>query len=276
MSYPPQQSGPFGGPPVPGVPPTPGHGYGPPPGGTPPKKKTNWLKAFIFGLVIPGVVISVIMGVITLIKPQVVLGAITNPLVYLFMAGAVLVGVLIGVVSRLLKAPGWLAFSGFWLPVVIATGYGVAPAFIVTSIDEQDPGTSAGGPQTPGPTPPGGGSPVSSAPAQPAAADVGRAALGGIGHKASGTARVIRTADGSYVVRFENFTIEQGPDFRIHLVPGAHQRKPGNSADLGGLKASSGNQNYKVPAGTAVTTPVTVLVWCRAFQTPVASATIGS
>ncbi|WP_163508571.1 DM13 domain-containing protein [Fodinicola acaciae] len=268
MSHPPQQSGPFGGPPVPGVPPAPG--FGPPPGGTPPKKKTNWLKAFLLGLVVPGVVIGLVMGIITLVKPQVVLGAVTNPLVWLFMAGAVVVGALIGGVSRLLKAPGWLAFGGFWLPVVVATAYGVAPAFIVTSINEEAPDTTAAASQTPGPA--GSGSP--SAPARPAATEVGRAALSGIGHKASGTARVIRTAGGSYVVRFENFTIEQGPDFRIHLVPGAHKRSPGQSADLGGLKASSGNQNYQVPAGTTVTTPVTVLVWCRAFQVPVASATI--
>jgi hypothetical protein len=263
MSYPSQPSGPFGTPPVPGVPPL------PPRHGAPPAKRTNWLRAFVFGLVVPGIVISVVMGIVTLVKPQVVLGAVVNPLVWAFMAGAVIVGVVIALLVRLFRGPGWVAFSGFWLPVVVATAFGVVPAFIVTTVDEKAPDVVAAAPSSPGVAP------SSAAPsAAPVAAEVGRASLKGIGHKASGTARIIRTAGGSYVVRFEDFTIEQGPDFRIHLVPGAGARSPGKTADLGGLKASSGNQNYTVPAGTAVSTPSTILIWCRAFQTPVASATI--
>ncbi|GAA1668581.1 hypothetical protein GCM10009765_17480 [Fodinicola feengrottensis] len=252
MSYPPQSSAPFG----------PSGPFGTPP--PPPARRPRWLRAFLLGLVVPGVVISVVMGVVTLVKPQVVLGAVGNPLVWAFIGGALVVGVVVGLLVRLLRGPGWLAFSGFWLPVVVATAYGVAPAFIVTSVDEKAPPAALAPPSSAG---------ASASPA-PVAGDVGQAALTGIGHKASGTARLIRTADGTYVVRFENFKIEQGPDFRIHLVPGAGARNPGKTPDLGGLKASSGNQNYPVPAGTAVSAPTTILIWCRAFQVPVAQATI--
>jgi hypothetical protein len=35
---------------------------------------------------------------------------------------------------------------------------------------------------------------------------------------------------------------------------------------LGRLKASIGNQNYPIPAGTDITKYDTVLIWCRAFS----------
>jgi hypothetical protein len=41
------------------------------------------------------------------------------------------------------------------------------------------------------------------------------------------------------------------------------------------LKGNLGNQNYPVGAEVDVTTPTTVLIWCRTFAVPIANATIG-
>lgn len=234
------------------------------------------VRVLLFGLVIPGVVIGVAMGVVTLVKPMVVFGAITNPLVWAFIGGSVVVGVVLGLVIRFVKGPIWLSYVGFWLPVVLATGYGVVPAFLVTNVNEDAPTAAApAAPESPA-SPPAAvrnGAPTPQ-PRESASATVGRATLTGIDHRASGTAQVLKLASGEYVVRFENLDVEQGPDFRVHLVPGPNATSPRRTADLGGLKASTGNQNYPIPAGTVVNAPATVLIWCRAFQVPVANATI--
>lgn len=97
--------------------------------------------------------------------------------------------------------------------------------------------------------------------------------LRGIGHRARGSASVYRLADGTHVVRLEDIDVENGPDYVVHLVPGADRRSPGDGTGLGALKGNQGSQNYVVPAGTDLSEPLTVLIWCRAFAVPVAAAT---
>ncbi|HVF13245.1 MAG TPA: DM13 domain-containing protein [Acidimicrobiales bacterium] len=96
----------------------------------------------------------------------------------------------------------------------------------------------------------------------------------GIDHRASGSAAVYRLADGSHIVRLEDIDIQSGPDYFVHLVPGADQESPGGGYDLGPLKGNKGSQNYPVPQDVDVASGgYTVLVWCRAFAVPVANAT---
>ena len=93
------------------------------------------------------------------------------------------------------------------------------------------------------------------------------------GHDASGTISIVRTAEGTSVVRFEGFDIEGVPDPRVYLVQGSGGRRPGG-IDLGRLRGTRGQVlDYAVPAGTDAGPGWTVLVWCRAFSVPVAHAT---
>ena len=113
--------------------------------------------------------------------------------------------------------------------------------------------------------------PASEVPAGPRRVSTGR--LQGIGHDASGSISLIRNADGSLVVRFEDFDIEGAPDPRVHLLEGENRRSPGG-VSLGRLQGNKGQVlDYAVPAGSNAGPGWTVLVWCRAFSVPIANAT---
>jgi hypothetical protein len=97
--------------------------------------------------------------------------------------------------------------------------------------------------------------------------------LRGIDHSASGEAVVIRRPDGSHVVRFSNFDIENAPDPIVYVVQGENRERPGG-AQLGRLRGNVGtDSDYAVPLDTQPGAGWTVLVWCRAFGVPIANAT---
>ena len=183
------------------------------------------------------------------------------------------------IISALVLGAGWLlprlgrgaattALCSF-VPVLAAFLLTVAPAFRQVTVDEAFPAavdasqpTASASTATPGP-------------AQPGTATVlGRADFRGIDHRAAGDVLLLRRADGSLVVRLERLDVEPGPDYQVYVVPGADQHKPGGGVHLDRLRGNKGNQNYEVPAGFRPTTPVTVLIWCRAFAVPVANATV--
>ena len=115
--------------------------------------------------------------------------------------------------------------------------------------------------------------PAPSEPAAPRPTRVSSGRLQGLDHDASGSASLIRSPDGSLVVRFENFDIQGVPDPRLYLAPGADVQQAGG-VSLGALKANRGRVfDYAVPAGTDAGPGWTVLVWCRAFSVPIANAT---
>ncbi len=120
--------------------------------------------------------------------------------------------------------------------------------------------------------------PADQAPAADAAAPQLRGVgsfVGLAGHDGSGDAAVFRLPDGSEVLRFERFDIDNGPDLRVYLVPGADQTDPGAGAVyLGALRGNVGDQTYAIPAGTQLSGPVTVLVWCEAFDVEFVAATV--
>jgi hypothetical protein len=137
------------------------------------------------------------------------------------------------------------------------------------------PGPAGSGPTGASDTTPTAAAGTAGAAAPAAAVEIGRAGLVGIDHRASGTARLIRLPDGSLLVRLDRIDVQPGPDYYVHLVPGPGRRAPGDGTGLARLKGNRGSQNYPVPRDRPVDIPATVLIWCRTFDTPVATATIG-
>ena len=55
-------------------------------------------------------------------------------------------------------------------------------------------------------------------------------------HRASGTAKLVKLADGNYVIRFEAFQVTNGPDLFVYLA--RDRGASGGFVDLGRLKHS--------------------------------------
>ena len=97
-------------------------------------------------------------------------------------------------------------------------------------------------------------------------------------HAGSGTAILARTADGKSIVRFEGFSVTNGPDLFVYLS--AHP-KPSSSSELhtgglevnlGRLKAPQGAFSYEIPAEVDLANVKSVAVYCKAFSTMFSSA----
>lgn len=93
-------------------------------------------------------------------------------------------------------------------------------------------------------------------------------------HSASGRAAVVLTA-GKRVLTLRGFRISPGPKVRVYLVPRAVSgdgdvRK--SFKDLGTLKGSKGNQQYRIPAGVDLRRYCSVVFWCVPFTSILARA----
>lgn len=88
-------------------------------------------------------------------------------------------------------------------------------------------------------------------------------------HNAEGVAKIIQLADGTDILRSENFKATNGPDLYVYL---STDKTNADIVNLGRLKGNIGNQNYLIPAGTDITKYNTALIWCRAFSVIFGSA----
>lgn len=92
-------------------------------------------------------------------------------------------------------------------------------------------------------------------------------------HKGSGTATLYALADGSNVVRLENFEVTNGPDLHVLLSTSDDPAADlGEYVDLGSLKGNVGNQNYDIPADVDVSIYRSVIIYCDPFHVLFASA----
>ena len=94
-------------------------------------------------------------------------------------------------------------------------------------------------------------------------------------HYGRGRALVIETAPGTFVVRFEKFSVRNGPDLHVFLSPDPDGYGKG-AVELGILKATDGSFNYKVPATVDVGDARSVVVWCLTFGVQFAHAELSA
>lgn len=92
-------------------------------------------------------------------------------------------------------------------------------------------------------------------------------------HFGRGKALLIETAPGTYVLRFEDFSVRNGPDLFVYLSPNPNGYTD-EALELGELKGTDGAFNYDVPAGTDVSAFKSAVVWCKAFGVLFATATL--
>ena len=106
--------------------------------------------------------------------------------------------------------------------------------------------------------------------AQPSSGSVASGNFRSLEHKTTGRASLIRLADGSHVLRFENLDTSNGPDLRVYL-----SELPSNLGwhdygerylELGELKGNRGDQNYRVPKGTDISKFRSAVIWCVRFK----------
>jgi electron transfer DM13 len=88
-------------------------------------------------------------------------------------------------------------------------------------------------------------------------------------HNAEGLAKIIQLADGTDILRLQNFKATNGPDLYVYL---STDKTNADIVNLGRLKGNIGKQNYLIPAGTNITKYNTALIWCRAFSVIFGSA----
>lgn len=96
-------------------------------------------------------------------------------------------------------------------------------------------------------------------------------------HISSGEAVVYQLADNSRILRLQNFSVDNGPDLYVYLVP--VDPVPSTSGteiagyySLGSLKGNVGDQNYEIPADVDLSQYKSVVIWCQAFAVPFAAA----
>lgn len=103
----------------------------------------------------------------------------------------------------------------------------------------------------------------------------------GVHHETSGTATILKLADGKRVLRLSDFATSNGPDVRVYLVAAADAMDNATVTDagfieVGALKGNIGDQNYDVPATIDLAKYRTVTIWCRRFGVNFGSAPLAS
>ena len=167
--------------------------------------------------------------------------------------------------------------------VVIALAVGLpsgwylgSPLFIRTSLDEPAPSAAA---PTPAPASTADASPAAPAPSGspdapvPAAPRTGTFTGADEFHFGSGTATLIETGPGTWSVRFEDFSVRNGPDLYVYVSPDPAGYDEA-AIELGVLRATDGSFNMDLPAGADPADAASVVIWCKQFAVQFAVAAL--
>jgi len=79
---------------------------------------------------------------------------------------------------------------------------------------------------------------------------------------ASGTAKIYTTESVTQLA-FENFSSSNGPDLKVYL---SKEKDPVNFINLGDLKATGGNQLYKIPDQIKTSDYKYALIYCKRYS----------
>ena len=148
--------------------------------------------------------------------------------------------------------------------------YAISPLFNNIKVDEALPGKVASPTAQVDHTPASGASMTHDATSTEQMMAHVATVTGTTGHPASGTVRIVK-ADGKQYVRYENFKTINGPDIYVYLSKDLDAK---DYISLGKVKATEGNINYEVPAGTNASDYKYVLTWCKTFSVLFNSAQI--
>jgi hypothetical protein len=101
-------------------------------------------------------------------------------------------------------------------------------------------------------------------------------------HETKGIAKIVELADGSRVVRLEDFRTSSGPDVVVILSSTAATEDSwgayddGEFVNLGALRGNVGSQNYKIPGNVDLSRFRSVVIWCRRFNVAFGAAPIAA
>ncbi len=153
-----------------------------------------------------------------------------------------------------------------------------SPLFIRTALDEPAPGASIPAPAT---NPTAAPDPATNATASPgpsvaALANPRTGTFTGADefHFGSGTATLIETAPGAWTIRFDDFSVRNGPDLFVYVSTDPSGYTEG-AIEVGTLRATDGNFNMDLPAGVVPEGAASIVIWCKQFAVQFAAAPLG-
>ena len=103
-------------------------------------------------------------------------------------------------------------------------------------------------------------------------------------HDTSGSARIVRAADGSHTLEIVGLDTSNGPDLRVWLtdqpvrsgVAGWRVFDDGAWVEVGRLKGNKGDQVYALPSGLDPLAYRSVSIWCKRFAVSFGAAPLGA
>ena len=119
---------------------------------------------------------------------------------------------------------------------------------------------------------------VNDAMPEPATLAQGEFANADFFHRGSGKATFYELADESRILRFEDFSVTNGPGLHVILSSNSNPTGRGNIGDdyidLGSLKGNKGNQNYDIPADIDLDQVKSIVIYCKPFHVVFSKATL--
>ena len=90
-------------------------------------------------------------------------------------------------------------------------------------------------------------------------------------HFGRGSATLSLAPDGRSTLRFDDFSVRNGPDLYVYLSPDPSGYAVG-AIELGRLRATDGSFNTMIPPGVDVKNARSVVIWCKEFAVQFAVA----